>query len=68
MAVCLAMRGFSDDMLQGVRSCAINAACLALIDAGIPLHDFVVSCSTGFLDGVPILGLHVQVSFFYASN
>jgi exosome complex component RRP41 len=40
----------------GFQSAAINAATLALIDAGVPMHDFVVSLTaawiadTGFLD------------------
>lgn len=28
----------------GASSCAINAVTLALIDAGIPMHDFLISC------------------------
>lgn len=35
----------------------INAANLALIDAGIPLHDYVTACTAGCVDGTPILGI-----------
>ena len=35
---------------------AINVACLALLDAGIPMKDMVVACSAGFLDKTPLLG------------
>eukprot|EP00471_Norrisiella_sphaerica_P009332 CAMPEP_0184501750 /NCGR_PEP_ID=MMETSP0113_2-20130426/48470_1 /TAXON_ID=91329 /ORGANISM="Norrisiella sphaerica, Strain BC52" /LENGTH=244 /DNA_ID=CAMNT_0026890627 /DNA_START=18 /DNA_END=752 /DNA_ORIENTATION=+ len=34
---------------------AINACSLALIDAGIPMQDFLTACSVGFLDGVAVL-------------
>jgi exosome complex component RRP41 len=30
---------------------AINAACLALVDAGIPMRDLVSSCAAGIVDG-----------------
>lgn len=37
---------------DGSRLCAaINAATLALIDAGVPMKDFVVSCSAGYTGG-----------------
>lgn len=42
----------------GVRAAAINAATLALINAGIPMRDFVVACAAGFLDGSPLLDLN----------
>eukprot|EP01120_Amphizonella_sp_Union-15-10_P013193 TRINITY_DN6094_c0_g1_i1.p1 TRINITY_DN6094_c0_g1~~TRINITY_DN6094_c0_g1_i1.p1 ORF type:complete len:250 (+),score=45.57 TRINITY_DN6094_c0_g1_i1:142-891(+) len=42
----------------GTRCAAINATTLALIDAGIPLKDFVVACAGGCIDGVPILDLN----------
>ena len=35
---------------------AVNVACLALLDAGIPMRDMVVGCSAGFLDKTPLLG------------
>jgi len=42
----------------GTRCAAINAATLALIDAGIPMRDFVVACSAGCFEGVPLLDLN----------
>ncbi|KAJ4458876.1 putative Exosome complex component RRP41 [Paratrimastix pyriformis] len=39
----------------GVRSAAMNAATLALVDAGIPMHDFVACCSAGFLQDTAVL-------------
>jgi len=42
----------------GTRCASINAATLALIDAGIPIRDFVCSCAAGYLDGQPILDLN----------
>ncbi|KAK4483511.1 hypothetical protein RD792_010708 [Penstemon davidsonii] len=42
----------------GTRSACINAATLALADAGIPMRDLVTSCSAGFLNGTPLLDLN----------
>ncbi|KAL6073658.1 Exosome complex component RRP41 [Balamuthia mandrillaris] len=42
----------------GTRCAAINAATLALIDAGIPMRDFVVSAAAGYINGTPILDLN----------
>eukprot|EP00123_Amoebidium_parasiticum_P014175 comp22375_c1_seq1/m.33357 comp22375_c1_seq1/g.33357 ORF comp22375_c1_seq1/g.33357 comp22375_c1_seq1/m.33357 type:complete len:247 (-) comp22375_c1_seq1:315-1055(-) len=42
----------------GQVSACINAATLALVDAGIPLKDYVTSCSAGLIDGKPILDLN----------
>ena len=42
----------------GTRCAAINATTLALIDAGIPMSDFVVSCAAGYIDGTPLLDLN----------
>jgi len=42
----------------GTKCASINAACLALIDAGVPMRDFVVSCSAGYYDKSPILDLN----------
>jgi exosome complex component RRP41 len=41
----------------GVLPAAINAATLACIDAGIPMVDFVCACSSGLVEGEPILGM-----------
>jgi exosome complex component RRP41 len=42
----------------GVRSAALNAAVLALADAGIPMRDTMAACSAGYLDGTPILDIN----------
>jgi exosome complex component RRP41 len=42
----------------GTRCACINAASLALIDAGIPMKDFVVSCAAGMIDGVVLTDLN----------
>ena len=42
----------------GVRCAAINAATLALIDAGIALEDFVCACSAGSVHGALLLDLN----------
>ena len=40
----------------GNRCASINAGTLALIDAGIPMKDFVCACSATFLEDTPLLG------------
>ena len=35
---------------------SINAATMALIDAGIPLKDFVCASSAGYIEDTPLLG------------
>ncbi|KAI9315838.1 exosome component 4 [Dichotomocladium elegans] len=42
----------------GVLQCCINAATMALIDAGIPMTDYVCACSAGCIDKVPVLDLN----------
>eukprot|EP01133_Synstelium_polycarpum_P001505 gene1505-1752_t len=42
----------------GLRSAAINAATLAIIDAGIPMRDFVCACSATYIEGMPLLDLN----------
>nr|CAD1823730.1 unnamed protein product [Ananas comosus var. bracteatus] len=42
----------------GTRSACINAATLALADAGIPMCDIVTSCSAGYLCSTPLLDLN----------
>lgn len=44
----------------GVRSAAINATTLALIDAGVALEDFVCACSAGSVQGALLLDLNSQ--------
>ncbi|EPS74102.1 hypothetical protein M569_00653 [Genlisea aurea] len=41
----------------GTRSACINAATLAIADAGIPMRDLVTSCAAGYLNGKPLLDL-----------
>jgi exosome complex component RRP41 len=41
----------------GHKSAAFNAATLALVDAGIPMRDFVVSTTSGLLGSVAVLDL-----------
>ena len=41
----------------GTRCASINAATVALVDAGIPMRDLVVSCAAGKYDGRVILDL-----------
>ena len=40
----------------GNRCASINAGTLALIDAGIPMKDFVCACSATYLEDTPLLG------------
>lgn len=42
----------------GNLSACINAATLALINAGVPMQDFIVSCNAGCIDGTPLLDLN----------
>ena len=41
----------------GTRTACINAATVALVDAGIPMRDLVASCAAGKIDGQLILDL-----------
>ncbi len=41
----------------GTRCCGINAASLALADAGIPMKDLVTGVAAGQVDGTPVLDL-----------
>ncbi|XP_077209674.1 exosome complex component RRP41 [Paroedura picta] len=44
---------------DGGNYCAsVNAATLAIIDAGIPLRDYVCACSAGFLEDTPLADLN----------
>ncbi|GAQ84546.1 3'-5'-exoribonuclease family protein [Klebsormidium nitens] len=42
----------------GTRAACINAATLALADAGVPMRDLVASCAAGYLNGTPLLDLN----------
>ena len=41
----------------GTRTACINAATVALVDAGIPMRDLVSSCAAGVIDGQVVLDL-----------
>lgn len=40
-----------------IESASINAVTLALIDAGVPMKDFLMSCSCGFYNGTSLLDI-----------
>ena len=42
----------------GIRPVALNAATLALIDAGLPMKDFLCSCNAGWIDGHALADLN----------
>jgi exosome complex component RRP41 len=42
----------------GILPAAINAASLAVLDAGIAVYDLVTACAAGLIDGEPILDLN----------
>ncbi|RCI05180.1 Exosome complex component RRP41, partial [Rhizopus stolonifer] len=42
----------------GLLQSCINAATMALVDAGIPMLDYVCACSAGCIDKVPVLDLN----------
>ena len=43
---------------DGGNYCAcVNAATLALIDAGIPMKDYVCACSAGFVSDTPLMDI-----------
>lgn len=42
----------------GNRCACINAAAMALIDAGIPMKDFVCACSASYIEDTPMLDLN----------
>ena len=42
----------------GTRCACINAAFLALANAGIPMRDAVAACAAGYLDSTPLLDLN----------
>lgn len=41
----------------GNYSVCVNAATLAVIDAGIPMRDYVCACTVGFVDETPLADL-----------
>lgn len=45
----------------GIYAACVNVATLAVLDAGIPMRDFVCACSAGFVDGTALADLsHVE--------
>lgn len=42
----------------GTRCAAINAAFLALADAGVPMRDMLAACAAGYLENTPLLDLN----------
>jgi len=42
----------------GALPVAINAASVALVNAGVPMKEFVCACSVGFADNTPLLDLN----------
>ncbi|EFA78332.1 Exosome complex exonuclease rrp41 [Heterostelium album PN500] len=42
----------------GLKAAALNAATLAVIDAGLPMRDFICACSATFIEGVPLLDMN----------
>ena len=47
----------------GMFCASVNAATLALIDAGIPMKDYVCACSSSFINDVPIVDInHLEES------
>lgn len=54
-------------LFSGVIPASINAATLALIDAGIPLTDFVASCAVGVI-GEALVGQSTNLWFVSLSN
>lgn len=58
---CLSMASPSPQILQadGGNYCAsVNAATLAVIDAGIPMRDYVCASSAGFIEDTPLADLN----------
>ena len=51
----------------GVRSAAINAVTLAMMDAGIAMEDFVCACSVGSVGGALLLDPNAQVGLMDTS-
>lgn len=47
----------------GNYSACVNAATLALVDAGIPMRDYVCACTAGFVEDTPLVDLcHAEES------
>ena len=62
---------FSSNLYVGNKCVCVNAATMALIDAGVPMKDFVCACSAGYIEDTPLLGkvwpINVRTFSVYAS-
>lgn len=47
----------------GNKCVCVNAATMALIDAGVPMKDFVCACSAGYIEDTPLLGRSGQLLY-----
>lgn len=50
--------------MLGVLQTAINAVTLALVDAGIPMNDYICATSAGLVDDMAILGTPQTLTHF----
>ena len=41
------------------KAVCINAATMALIDAGVPMKDFVCACSSSLIEDTPVVGMKI---------
>ena len=42
--------------LVGNHAACINAATMALIDAGVPMKEYVCACNAGYIEDTPLVG------------
>lgn len=42
----------------GERSAAINAVTIAMVNAGIPMKDLIISCSSGYMENTTVMDLN----------
>lgn len=52
----------------GTLQACINAATMALIDAGIAMTDYVCACTAGWVEREPALGMFLMDSFFSSGS
>lgn len=45
----------------------VNAATVALMDAGIPMRDFISACSASYIEDTPILG-ETRILYYHVFN
>lgn len=58
-------------IVSGNHAACINAVTMALIDAGVPMKDFVCACNAGLIEDTPLVGelvviIHAMVGWFYS--